>query len=120
MRGYIYQSKPEQSKSVKPTATGFTVSPDTGKTLSSVVISGDSNLKAEHIKSNVEIFGISGTYPLSLKSITIATNNSQFRWATHNSTVQTITVEVGINLPQLQYNGSSDSAYCNPKITYNY
>ncbi len=52
-----------QSKTVTPTAAGFTVLPDSGKNgLSSVVINGDSDLVAGNIKSGVTIFGVEGTY----------------------------------------------------------
>lgn len=60
MKGLVNQGKPEQSKTVTPDAAGFTVSPDTGKTLSSVVVNGDSDLVATNIKSGVNIFGVTG------------------------------------------------------------
>lgn len=57
----ISTSKPEQSKTVTPTAGGLTVTPDSGKTLSSVQINGDSDLVAENVKEGVNIFGVAGT-----------------------------------------------------------
>lgn len=54
--------KPEQSKTVTPTAAGQTVTPDSGKVLSSVVVNGDADLAAGNIKSGVNIFGVTGTY----------------------------------------------------------
>lgn len=54
-------AKPEQEKTVTPTASGVVVTPDTGYTLSKVTVNGDSNLKATNIKSGVKIFGITGT-----------------------------------------------------------
>ena len=52
-----------QSKAVTPNADGWTVEPDTGYTgLSKVTVSGDSDLRAENIKKNVNIFGVTGTY----------------------------------------------------------
>jgi len=54
--------KPEQSKTVTPTAAGFTVTPDAGKVLSSVVVNGDADLVAANIAEGISLFGISGTH----------------------------------------------------------
>lgn len=54
--------KPEQSKTVTPTASGLTVVPDSGKALSSVVVNGDADLVAENIKEGVTIFDVVGTF----------------------------------------------------------
>lgn len=59
---YSGGSSTYQSKNVTPTAEGLTVTPDTGyDALSSVEVSGSSNLIASNIKKDVEIFGVTGT-----------------------------------------------------------
>lgn len=51
-----------QAKTVTPTASQQVVTPDSGKAaLSSVTINGDSNLKAQNIKKDVVVFGVTGT-----------------------------------------------------------
>lgn len=51
-----------QSKSYTPTSSGATLTPDSGYNgLTSVTISGDSDLIAENIKSGVNIFGVEGS-----------------------------------------------------------
>lgn len=54
-------AKPEQEKTITPTASGVIVTPDTDYTLSKVTVNGDSNLTAGNIKSGVKIFGVTGT-----------------------------------------------------------
>lgn len=56
--------KPEQSKTVTPTAAGFTVTPDAGKVLSSVVVNGDADLVPANIPDGVNLFGVAGAYPV--------------------------------------------------------
>ena len=52
-----------QDKAVTPTASNQYVYPNDGYDgLSSVTVSGDSNLIASNIKEGVEIFGVTGTY----------------------------------------------------------
>lgn len=55
-------AKPEQEKTVTPTASGVVVTPDADYTLSKVTVNGDSNLTAGNIKSGTKIFGVTGTY----------------------------------------------------------
>ena len=66
---------PTQSKTVTPTANGFTVSPDSGKVLSSVVVNGDADLVPANVRNGVNIFGVTGTMhegitPSGTKNIT--------------------------------------------------
>lgn len=51
-----------QSKTQSPGAEDVTVSPDANYLLSSVTISGDTNLKASNIITGTSIFGVAGTY----------------------------------------------------------
>ena len=51
-----------QEKSITPSSSTQTVTPDSGKYLSKVTVNGDSDLTAANIKSGVNIFGVTGTY----------------------------------------------------------
>lgn len=70
--------KSEQSKTVTPNTAGFTVSPDAGKTLSSVVINGDANLIADNVKEGVNVFGVVGSLTSFPVSRTLKCNRSGY------------------------------------------
>lgn len=54
-------SKPEEEKTVTPSASGLVVTPTSGRTLNKVTINGDSDLKPENVRNGVNIFGVLGT-----------------------------------------------------------
>ena len=60
--GYPEVSITTQTKSVSPTASSQTVSPDANKVLSGVTVNGVSNLTAGNIKNGVTVGGTAGTY----------------------------------------------------------
>lgn len=64
---YTDPEKPTQTKTVTPTTSDQTVSPDSGKVLSGVTVKAvtaaiDSNIKAENIAKDVTILGVKGTH----------------------------------------------------------
>lgn len=64
-----------QEKTVTPSSTNKSVTPDNGYDgLSKVTVNGDSNLVAGNIKQGVSIFGVSGSF----EGATIQTANGQF------------------------------------------
>lgn len=89
---YADPEKPTQSKTVTPTASGFTVSPDSGKVLSSVVVNGDADLIAANVRSGKNIFGVDGTLvegitPSGDKAITATTSTQTGIDVTNYATV---------------------------------
>ena len=68
--GNLEPDKPDQTKTVTPTTSQQTVTPDTGYELGSVVVnpvtsSIDNNISPENIKKDVTILGVTGTYESS-------------------------------------------------------
>lgn len=61
-----------QSKTVTPTASGFTVTADSGyNALASVHVNGDSDLRSGNIAPGVTIFGVTGSYVSPMKPLTV-------------------------------------------------
>jgi hypothetical protein len=53
---------PTETKSVQPSSSQQTITPSSGKFLSSVTVYGEIDLLPENIRSGVSIFGVSGSY----------------------------------------------------------
>ncbi len=58
----VPNAKPEQEKTVNPTASELVIVPDEGFALSSVLVKGDNGLIPENIKAGASIFNVSGSY----------------------------------------------------------
>ena len=76
---------PSQSKTVTPGKSSKTVSPDSGKLLSRVIVNGDSDLVADNIRKNINIFGVLGTLVEGVAGI-------DFGEVTLASTAESVTV----------------------------
>ena len=50
-----------ETKTVTPKSSSQTVKPSSGKYLTQVTVNGDSDLKAENVRSGINIFGVTGT-----------------------------------------------------------
>ena len=59
--GSVSPALPGEPRYVTPKATQQTINPNPGKSISSVTVYGDADLKPENIKSGVDIFGVLGT-----------------------------------------------------------
>ena len=88
--GYLLSSvtvnpTPSESKTATPTTSSQTITPSTGKLLSQVTVSAISDLKAENIKSGVNIFGVAGSLPEGVSGIDYGT-------VTLTSTAESVTI----------------------------
>ena len=59
--GSVSPALPGEPRYVTPSASQQVIRPNTGKSISSVTVYGDADLKPENIKSGVDIFGVLGT-----------------------------------------------------------
>ena len=122
-----YTDQELQSKTVTPSASQQTVSPDSGYYgLSSVTVNGDADLVAGNIKKDVEIFGVTGTFeggttPTGTISITQNGTVDVTNYATADVNVSggsstLITKTITANGT---YNASSDNADGYSQVTVN-
>lgn len=93
-------AKPEQEKTVTPTASGVVVTPDNNYTLSKVTVNGDSNLTAENIKSGTKIFGVTGTLESGGGS-----SSSDETWVMN----ETITKNTNLGTQTISFTSNSES-----------
>lgn len=100
---------PTQEKTVTPTNSDTTVTPDNGYTLNKITVKGDSDLKAENIKSGVSIFGITGSLESSQDVKT------QSKTVTPTKDGVTVTPDSGYLLEKVTISGDSDLIPANIK-----
>lgn len=98
----ISDEKEEIIGVVNPTASGQTLVPSSGKLFSSVVITGDTDLKPENVKSGVKIFDVDGTFEGIAEPVTINPTAAGF------TLYPTITREGTKNFSEITVNGDEN------------
>lgn len=110
--GNLAPDKPDQTKTVNPTTSQQTITPDTGYELAEVTVNAvtssiDNNIVASNIKNGVEILGVTGSYVGSA-------NNEPTRTVNPTTSQQNITPASGYTgLSQVTINAVTSSVDAN-------
>ena len=106
--GSLSPALPGEPRYVTPKATQQTISPNPGKSISSVTVYGDTDLTAANVKKGVNIFGVTGTMEGKLPS--------QSKPATPGTTDKTITPDPGYTLSSVTVEGDPNLIASNIKL----
>lgn len=116
--GTLQPAKTEQSKTLTlGAAAPDTVTPDSGKVLSSVLVTLDTNvIKAANIASGVTMLGIAGTHQGGGGTVTYSVLPETETWE-HNQWV-TLGIDIDENGGLTVYKESGSGTVTNPRICY--
>ena len=106
---------PTETKTVTPSASSQTITPSSGKHLSSVTVNGDTDLIAENIKEGVNIFGVEGTLNFSLNSDAFIDNIQTAHYQNGGGLISEPTEYKGFTLIIRDYGGTCEHCNGNPR-----